>query len=276
MKTIDAQIDSAPPGPLYRLAMAVPYVVTAALVGILIYCHFKGEPFNVSNEDGLVEWGTFLSFLLCLLLAVAALVGQWSSLTRAQAVFLGLFAVLCFVAAGEELSWGQRIFGFRPSAGMDSNSGSVIRTGHNDVTVHNLTIDLGFMKFSIGGMLFGVPLLLGLFVHGVWLPLRLKRGAPKTTAFVRRLGLFVPPLHLGILVLAAATFFHFRKPWHHTDAREYKEMVVPMVYVFALLHCFFRRRTALATTVTAATLLIFCLAMAWLLQQGMPGEPYHK
>lgn len=268
-------LDTAPEksGPLYAVSMVVPYVLTAGLLVLLIYCHVNSEPFNISGEDGFVEWGSTVSLSLCALLAMTAAWTHRRELTRAQVILLVVFALVALGAVGEELSWGQRLLGFKGPLSMDTHGGAALRTGHNDVTIHNLTIDLGFMKFSPGGALFGVPLFIGLFLHGVWLPVRVKRGGRKAVAFVNKLGLFLPPMHLGVLVLVGAVFFHYRRMWHHTDSREYKEMLVPTVYVFILLHCFFRQRKPLATAVTAVALALLVLALAWSWQQGMMGLP---
>ena len=263
---------SSSPSLLYRLAMIVPYAVTAGLVGLLLYCNHWGETFNVSFEDGFVEWGTCVSFLLCGVLAFIAVGTKWVELTRAQVVFLIVFGLVAWIAVGEELSWGQRFFGFQPPAAMESHGGNWIRTGHNDVTWHNLTFDFGFMKFSLGGALFGVPIFLALFLHGVWLPVWFRRGGRKTVALVKKLGLFLPPLHLGILLLAGTILFHYRKLWGElTDSREYKEMLIPAVYVFVLLHCFFRTRRWLDVAVTAAGLGAFLLGVGWSLYKGIAG-----
>ncbi|HEY8240697.1 MAG TPA: hypothetical protein VIH35_04580 [Kiritimatiellia bacterium] len=64
------------------------------------------------GEDRIVEWLTFSGFLLAALIMGStfrkcrASMGPW-----ARAYVLGL-AFFFFVCAGEELSWGQRIFGF--------------------------------------------------------------------------------------------------------------------------------------------------------------------
>jgi len=127
-----------PSNPLYRVAMAMPYAVIAGLIGLLVYCHVSGEPFNVSNEDGFIEWATVVSFGLCGILAVTAALTNWGRMSRAQAILIILMGLVAFMAVGEELSWGQRYFGFTPPEGMKSDEGGTIFMGHNDTTGHNL------------------------------------------------------------------------------------------------------------------------------------------
>ena len=73
-------------------------------------------------------------------------------------------------------------------------------------------------------------------------------------------------MHLGILLLVGAIFFHYRKIWQNTDAREYKELLVPTVYTFMLLHAYFRDRQAVSTIVTGLAIVAmlggFALSLA--------------
>jgi len=251
-----------PSNPLYRVAMAVPYAVLAGLIGLMIYCQINGETFNVSNEDGLIEWATVAAFGLCGVLALLAAITNRPRLSRAQMILIVLVGLVSFLAVGEELSWGQRYFDFAPPEGMKSDDGGTIFMGHNDVTGHNLSFELGPLKFSLGGMLFGVPLMVAIFFHGIWLPTRVRAGMPKSTSFTRRLGLFLPPIHLGILLLAGTVLFHYYiriwkiwGAWHsNTEVREFKELLVPACYVCILLHAYFRDRKTINTVVTGAAI----------------------
>lgn len=66
------------------------------------------------QEDGWAEWATFLAFATAFVLGAKAFresrdkVGRWE---RWYGLGLALF---CLFVAGEEISWGQRLLGFRP------------------------------------------------------------------------------------------------------------------------------------------------------------------
>ncbi|MCE5278397.1 MAG: hypothetical protein ABFD92_07345 [Planctomycetaceae bacterium] len=230
------------------LAMAAAAIL-AALLGMMILFHIRqGESFNFTREDGLVEWGTVASFMLCALLAIPA--AMWmGQLARRQRVFLIVFAILCIVAAGEELSWGQRFFGFAPPKSMESRSGSNVRFGHNDVTVHNLTFEIGPMQFSIGSVLFKLPLVLGSAFHGILLPLALRKGKPWARRFVDKLGLFVPSLPLGsVLFIGVAVLYFVRRLFPHSEVGECREFYAPTLYLLILIEwlCSRPRAQALA------------------------------
>ena len=196
------------------------------------------------------------------MIALLAAMTNWSRLSRAQIILILLVGLVAFVAVGEELSWGQRYFDFAPPEGMKSHDGGTVFMGHNDTTGHNLSFDFGWMNFSVGGMLFGVPLMAVIFFHGIWLPTRVRDAKPKSTSFTRKLGLFLPPIHLAVLLLAGTILFHYYikvwkigDAWHsNTEIREFKELLVPTCYAFMLLHAYFRDRKAVNTIVTGAAI----------------------
>ncbi len=100
--------------PHARLRRSLPHLLLFALLGSLLCLgeQRSGLYQRLLQEDGWAEWATFLAF------AVAAYVGirsffdrERDQLARAACLALGLF---CVFVAGEEISWGQRLLGFRP------------------------------------------------------------------------------------------------------------------------------------------------------------------
>ncbi len=123
----------------------------------------------VTQEDGIVEWGT-----------VAALLGLAAVVTRhlrsSQAELPGwakaagwLLVVLAILAAGEEISWGQRVFGFSTGETMQNLN------LQKETNLHNLIpgpIFNGIIVFSLG---IGFVLIPTIWRHRsenppVWLP----------------------------------------------------------------------------------------------------------
>lgn len=90
------------------------------------------------KEDGLVEWVGAIGLFAGAGLFLAAFVVAYrrgpgaTGLSRLGIWFLLLMAVLLFVAAGEEISWGQRIFGF----GNPNDLGQFNAQG--ETNLHNL------------------------------------------------------------------------------------------------------------------------------------------
>jgi len=224
----------------YRAFRVLPFALTLGCIGLLTYCEICGEPFNVSHEDGLLEWSTVYFLIVCTIMALGALVVDRRKLTRPQQIFLVVLSILLLFAAGEELSWGQRLFDWHVPEALSKEAGGLIQAGHGDTAVHNLSFRSKYLRFSIGGVLFGVVLLTSMFLHGIWLPLALKRHNHRAEWVVKNIGVFVPPLDLGLLAFTAALLFHFLKPLSATEAREYKEFIIPVIFAFMLVHSYFQ------------------------------------
>ncbi|MEM6311254.1 MAG: hypothetical protein AAF754_14525 [Pseudomonadota bacterium] len=97
-----------------------------------------------AREDGVVEYGT--AILLFLTAIVAVLLGR-----RAGGYRLGLlwfYGFALFLAAGEEISWGQRIFGIAsPEFFLENNY-------QQETNLHNLVVgEEQLVKFWFGTLL---------------------------------------------------------------------------------------------------------------------------
>ena len=65
----------------------------------------------LTQEDGILEWATFVSFLAgSVLFLFAALKNQ----ERWPRLFFAGLSAFCFFVAGEEISWAQRLLAFQP------------------------------------------------------------------------------------------------------------------------------------------------------------------
>jgi hypothetical protein len=135
-------------------------------------------------EDGVYEW---VGTLACLV-AGALFVAAWRARRNA---WLLLFAVGMLALFGEELSWGQRLFGFdAPPWFMEHNS-------QRDLTVHNLHQVGAASDRSVDlllAYLFGLPLLLAAF--------------PSLGALARRVRVPVPSLSVAFLAAVAKVLNH--------------------------------------------------------------------
>lgn len=123
----------------YRLSLTEKLIlglllIILALGYVLFYTNLPAFVIYV-EEDGTVEWLTVLGLILACGVCVVRffrLMGKrsWWFLT----IVLGL-ALLMFFGAGEEISWGQRIFGIKSSAFFEKNN-----TQH-EMNFHNLILD---------------------------------------------------------------------------------------------------------------------------------------
>lgn len=125
-----------------------------------------------------------LLFFYGFLIARKVLDKSWASLIK-KLIFLGL-ALLFFFGAGEEISWGQRIFGFAtPEALAEVNK-------QDELNLHNLNA-MEDSSFFTADRIFDVFW----FLFGVLVPV----AALFSPAFKRLAGKFVPIVHWGMSAL---------------------------------------------------------------------------
>lgn len=94
-------------------------------------------------EDGPIEWATFGGFV------VAMILGAWicnvciKTNKKPYAWFFGFFTVAMFFCAGEELSWGQRIFNWETPESLR------IPGVQDEIVFHNIGGNLGIFNIGI-------------------------------------------------------------------------------------------------------------------------------
>lgn len=161
---------------------------------VIYYVTGMHEAFRLgfAAEDGPVEWGT----AICLLLSSAVLVRNALVLrarrNRAAALLTGFYALLFFFAAGEEISWGHRLFGWQAGAFFLENN------AQQETNLHNLVVgDVKLVKTVFGSGL-SVVILLYLLV----LPMLHARVAA-VRRVIDRLAIPVADTRHMVLALAA-------------------------------------------------------------------------
>lgn len=96
--------------------------------------HFRNLLFIVSAEGGLFEWGSF--FIAFTLSGFALLVYFHSRrhkiFSRRRRKFILVIAIMAYLLAMEEISWGQHIFGFESVSFFEQNN------MQNETNLHNL------------------------------------------------------------------------------------------------------------------------------------------
>ena len=99
-------------------------------------------------EDGPLEWGT----VACLLATAVVLMRRAMFLRRKNrggaALACGGYALLFVFAAGEEISWGQRLFGWEPGDFF------LEKNAQQETNLHNLVLgDVALVKTVFGPVL---------------------------------------------------------------------------------------------------------------------------
>lgn len=128
-----------------RFTGIVPVIVfsiTALIIWVLALKYYY-QYLSWMQEDGPGEWITFYLFFFAGLLVLRTLIVQ----VREKAgwkivVTCGLF-IFCIFVAGEEISWGQRLFGFKPpNIFLESNF-------QQELNIHNFFTKKRFAGFSL-------------------------------------------------------------------------------------------------------------------------------
>ena len=143
-------------------------------------------------EDGVLEYFTAILLLATSILSVQRLVTQRSGKARMFAITTGFIALIMFFGAGEEVSWGQRIFGIQSGEFFESNNAQA------ETNLHNLRVN----GVNINKMIFGKMLTLFLVLYYLVLPSVYLRG-DWVRGLLDRLYIPVPKVHHGIAALVA-------------------------------------------------------------------------
>ncbi|WP_457945879.1 hypothetical protein ACTAQI_11115 [Pseudarthrobacter sp. alpha12b] len=224
-------------GILPRRAMMVallPFGIAAAAAATVLH-----PPLFIwlLDEDSLVEWLQFLSLLGAAILLPILALRLYKGGRRGLAVLYGLVAAGVWFLAGEEISWGQRIFGWQTPEAMEA----VNRQG--ETTVHNIG---GVQELVPAGML--LASLYGACAPLAWAAVRTrwKNIGPAH--------LLVPPLCLVPAFGLSAAYRLFRLlVWPTPDygISEYGEVMEFSLYLGLALFCWFNLRRLLLTRAAA-------------------------
>lgn len=122
------------------------------LIGFVLALSNTASFESYVQEDGVIEWLTVLG----LLAASAVSIYRGASLAKQKSIFFTitnlLLGLLLFVAAGEEISWGQRLFGVETPEYFKENN------LQGETNLHNLEINgikinqIVFSFFLIGAL----------------------------------------------------------------------------------------------------------------------------
>ncbi len=157
-------------------------VAVLALVGTILS---RAAPEYFMNrfviEDGGIEWLTVIALVAS---AVLMLKRAWDLRRERSALFLfvtGMAATVFLFGAGEEISWGQRIFSVETPEWLEAHN------KQKEMNLHNLVIGGHSINKLVFSKLLGIVLLLYLLL----LPVLCRKSA-RWSARVDRLGIPLP------------------------------------------------------------------------------------
>ncbi|NER12217.1 hypothetical protein GWK08_02070 [Leptobacterium flavescens] len=115
----------------------IAYFVLGVIFLIGLYFGFTDLNYfdtGFTVEDGPVEWGTAIMLFCVFVLSVYHLFSLWKYKKALWRLGTLAFIVLFFFAAGEEISWGQRIFGIESGEFFQQNN------AQGETNLHNLVV----------------------------------------------------------------------------------------------------------------------------------------
>ncbi len=175
------------------------------------------------QEDEVLEWATFWAFAAAAALAFAVARRQRRSGVKVP-WFLAGVGLLCVFVAMEEISWGQRVFAYRPPAYFLEHN------FQQELNLHNV-VATGWRKLALAGVILG---------YGVALPLLPALSRP-LRKLADRLGVLAPPLALAPAFLATWLAYQVY-PWRFTG--EVVELMLGLGFLFAAIEGLLRQGPA--------------------------------
>ena len=133
------------------------YLILGLILLLGLYLGITDEIYfdtQFAQEDGPVEWGTTIMLFGISVLSLYRLITMGTKKKILWCVGTFIFAVLFLFAAGEEISWGQRIFAVESSEFFLKNN------AQGETNLHNLMVgETKINKIIFNQLLFLVMIL---------------------------------------------------------------------------------------------------------------------
>ncbi len=180
---------------LRKCDTALMTIIVLTLIATVILSLVAPDFFSLvfAVEDGPVEYGTALFLLVASGVMARHAASLWRQGRRGAAVMTGIYGLMFFMAAGEEVSWGQRIIGWESGEFFQQHN------KQDETNLHNLMIgDVHLTK-----SLFGPVLTICILLYLVGLPLIYPKGG-RIAALVDAMAIPVPWLKHAAIALVAS------------------------------------------------------------------------
>jgi hypothetical protein len=166
--------------------------------------------YRVVQEDEFIEWASFWAFLVA---GITYLLLARQNLATAKSPWFAIaFGLLCILIAMEEISWGQRVIGYRPPQYFLANN------FQQELNVHNV-MATSYRKAILHAIIVG---------FGVALPVL--RLIPATKPMLTRLNVTSAPPVL-IPAFFVTSVFYAWYPWTHSG--EWVELMLGLGFLFS-------------------------------------------
>ena len=187
------------------------------------------------QEDEYLEWATFWGFAIAGGVYFAHAWRQFKSDRQLPWFVFGL-AFFCFLVALEEISWGQRVLGYKaPDYFLAENY-------QQELNLHNV-VDTGARKLVMQLILLGYGVILSAL--SLWAP---------CARYMQRFRVVAPPPMLIASFLVMFIFYNWY-PWSHTG--EWVELTMAFGFLYAASIPVQRDESGGSTTLTKKLLILF-------------------
>ena len=146
-------------------------------------------------EDGFVEWLTSLTLFGAFCFSVYRLASAHRHFDLRGKLVLVFVAAVCLFGAGEEISWGQRLFDIETPQAM------MTRNAQQELNLHNLTFEWNGKTVKINRLVFGRGLALALFVY-LFVMTPLYHRSARVRRFIDGWAIPIPAVHHVIAYVA--------------------------------------------------------------------------
>jgi hypothetical protein len=175
------------------------FLAIVVAIGLMIAAYDEGLYRNTYVvEDGVLEYFTALMLFTVAVICFTRILRDRHAHTKAFVLTNAFIVLLMVFGAGEEVSWGQRIFNVESSEFFLENNRQF------ETNLHNMSVN----GVNINKLIFGKMLALFLVMFYLILPwVYLKKAAVQR--LFDRFYIPVPKPHHGIAMLIAALAIHF-------------------------------------------------------------------
>jgi len=195
-------------GVLANLSVLLAFVIAALLITYNESLYYLSV-----QEDEVLEWATFWGFVAAAGIYFSSAWRQFK-LNRQLPWFVFGLSLFCFLVAMEEISWGQRLLGYRaPDFFLEQNF-------QQELNLHNV-VDTGLRKLIMKMILLGYGVIMS--AASLWSPAK---------RFFLRLRIVVPSPLLIVSFLAMFLIYAWY-PWSHTG--EWVELTMAFGFAYAAL-----------------------------------------
>lgn len=222
-----------------NVLVANVFVLGTFAYAFLLETRFPDLYYFSVQEDEYLEWATVWAFLIAAI-AWTRGAGDFRSTTQRFPWFQYGIALFCVVVAMEEISWGQRLIGYRPPEYF------LTENFQQELNFHNI-VETDFRKLALSLVIAG---------FGIALPVAAQFRQVRNPC--ARVGIVAPSI--GLLPAFVTTLsVYVVYPWDFSG--EWVELALGLGFVFAAIRAPHERRLGLASQTAVAFVAVFALGL---------------